>query len=68
MRHQPDDPGQQIIERHYHGNGVNKLVWGVASLFGAVLLTIGGVAIHKLYDLGERVARVETLVEMMAKR
>lgn len=65
--YQPDDPGQ-IIENHYHSNGANKIVWGIASVFGLALLTIGGVALHKLYDLGERMARVEIVVDYLAKK
>lgn len=64
---QPDDPGQ-TIEKHYHSNGTNKLVWGIAGVFGMVILSIGGAALYKLYDLGERMARVETIVEILAKK
>lgn len=64
---QPDDPGQ-VIEKHYHGNGTTKLVWGAASLFGITLLTICGVALAKVYDLGERMARVETTLEILVKQ
>lgn len=65
---QPDDPGQSIVENHYHENGSHKIVWGAAALFGATLLTICGVALAKVYELGERMAKVETIVEYIAKQ
>ena len=65
--HQPDDPGQHI---HYHdnGNGVNKLVYGVAGVLTMVMLTIGGVALVKLYDMGERLARIESTVDILLRQ
>ena len=56
---------QKIV---HHSNGANRIVWGAASVFGLVLMGICGAALAKVYDMAERMTRVETVLEMLVKQ
>lgn len=59
---------EQKISHHHYSNGANKIVWGAASVFGMVLMAICGAALAKVYDMAERMTRVETVLEMLVKQ
>lgn len=73
-----DDPlsaarGRQIVHNHYNtqtkngngnGNGVNKLVWGCAGVFALTILGINAFVGAKVWEISERLARVETTLEV----
>jgi len=65
------EPHQQIVrEIRYengngNGNGSQRIIWSVASFATLLLLTICGVALAKVYELGERVTRAEALIDIM---
>ena len=64
---QPDDPGQSIVH-HHHSNGANRIVWGAASVFGLLLIAISSVALAKVYEMAERLVKVETTLEILVKQ
>ena len=59
----PDD--QKIV---HHSNGANRIVWGAASVFGLVLMGICGAALAKVYDMAERLTRVETTLDILVRK
>lgn len=63
------DPAPTVIHNHYSqnrngsGNGVNKLVWGCAAVLALMLLGIQAFVGSKVWEISERLARVEATLD-----
>lgn len=52
-----------------NGNGdVNKLVWAVAAFLAVAMFSLGGIVASKVWDISERVARIEATVQYLVNK
>lgn len=60
---QPDDPGQNIVENHYH-NGNSMFAKFQSAIIIALALAIG----TGLWTMNSRLTRLETLMELVVTK
>lgn len=61
---QPDDPGQSIVENHYHTNGNSMFAKFQSAIIIALALAIG----TGLWTMNSRLTRLETLMELVVTK
>lgn len=55
-------------DKRNNGDGLNRVMWGIAATAVLCLIAINGFLWAKLWDLSQSMARVETRVEMILTR
>ena len=61
-------PSYHFAQSKGNGDGLNKVMWGIAAASVLCLVAINGFLWAKLWDLSQSMARVETRVEMILTR
>ena len=61
------EPKPRHVHIHKDSNGSHRIIWAWALGCTALLAGLGGVAISKVYEVSDRLARVETLLEIVAQ-
>lgn len=52
-----------------NGNGdLNKAMWAIAGTLAIALMGLGGVVASKVWDISERVARIEATVQYLVSK
>ncbi len=55
--------------QYKNGNGdVNKVVWAIAAVLALTFMSLGGVVASKVFDMAERVARIEAQMQNLLNR